>query len=72
MKARETDTMGRIFSVLAVGVSLIGTMNGLSRSATELALEHRGCCSHHHGVCGCENDRAKCCDGELSPTCGCD
>ncbi len=35
-------------------------------------LEHRGCCSHHGGVCGCKNDRAVCCDGQLSPTCGCD
>jgi len=35
-------------------------------------VEHRGCCSHHHGVCGCKNDRAVCCDGQLSPTCGCD
>jgi hypothetical protein len=35
-------------------------------------LEHRGCCSHHQGVCGCEGGRAKCCDGSLSPTCGCD
>lgn len=35
-------------------------------------LERRGCCSHHNGVCGCEGGRAKCCDGSLSPTCGCD
>jgi hypothetical protein len=34
--------------------------------------EHRGCCSHHHGVCDCKDDRAVCCDGQLSPTCGCD
>jgi len=34
-------------------------------------LEKRGCCSHHHGVCGCEDGRAKCCDGQLSPSCGC-
>jgi len=34
--------------------------------------EHRGCCSHHQGVCGCEGGRAKCCDGTLSPSCGCD
>ena len=32
----------------------------------------RGCCSHHKGVCGCESGRAKCCDGTLSPSCGCD
>jgi hypothetical protein len=33
----------------------------------------RGCCSHHGGVCGCAGDAhaLKCCDGELSPTCGC-
>ena len=34
-------------------------------------LERRGCCSHHHGVCGCEGGSLKCCDGSLSPTCGC-
>ena len=32
----------------------------------------RGCCSWHGGVCGCKNGRALCCDGTLSPTCGCD
>lgn len=32
----------------------------------------RGCCSHHGGVCGCSGGRALCCDGTLSPTCGCD
>ena len=35
-------------------------------------IERRGCCSHHGGVCGCRNGRALCCDGTLSPTCGCD
>jgi hypothetical protein len=34
-------------------------------------VNKRGCCSWHGGVCGCENGRAKCCDGTLSPTCGC-
>jgi len=36
------------------------------------SIERRGCCSHHGGVCGCEKGRALCCDGRLSPTCGCD
>lgn len=36
------------------------------------ALERRGCCSWHKGVCGCSGGRAVCCDGTLSPTCGCD
>jgi len=35
-------------------------------------LFKRGCCSHHGGVCGCREGRALCCDGTLSPTCGCD
>lgn len=34
--------------------------------------ERSGCCSHHGGVCGCTNGRAQCCDGTLSPSCGCD
>ena len=39
---------------------------------TLLEVERRGCCSHHGGVCGCSDGRALCCDGSLSPTCGCD
>lgn len=33
----------------------------------------RGCCSWHNGVCGCDSSagRLRCCDGSLSPTCGC-
>jgi hypothetical protein len=34
--------------------------------------QRRGCCSHHGGVCGCRSGRALCCDGQLSPSCGCD
>lgn len=35
-------------------------------------VEKRGCCSHHHGVCGCsEGHMTLCCDGTTSPTCGC-
>ena len=33
--------------------------------------QRRGCCSHHGGVCGCSHSRAVCCDGTLSPSCGC-
>jgi len=35
-------------------------------------VEHSGCCSHHHGVCGCSKGHAECCDGSQSPSCGCD
>lgn len=34
-------------------------------------VEKSGCCSWHGGVCGCEGGRAVCCDGILSPSCGC-
>ena len=34
--------------------------------------QRRGCCSWHGGVCGCSGGRALCCDGTLSPSCGCD
>ncbi|MBN1663424.1 MAG: hypothetical protein JW943_07480 [Deltaproteobacteria bacterium] len=34
--------------------------------------QRRGCCSHHGGVCGCQDGRALCCDGTVSPSCGCD
>jgi len=38
-----------------------------------LLLARRGCCSHHGGVCGCDEsvDRIECCDGTLSPSCTC-
>ncbi|MBW2602690.1 MAG: hypothetical protein JRE28_00030 [Deltaproteobacteria bacterium] len=38
-----------------------------------LDLARRGCCSHHGGVCGCDEatDRIICCDGTLSPSCTC-
>ncbi len=36
-------------------------------------IARSGCCSHHHGVCGCDQsiDRIKCCEGTLSPSCTC-
>lgn len=39
---------------------------------TKDELQRRGCCSHHGGVCGCQEGRAICCDGTPSPSCGCD
>ncbi len=39
---------------------------------TEEKIAGRGCCSWHGGVCGCSSSgRAVCCDGQLSPSCGC-
>jgi hypothetical protein len=43
----------------------------LSQNASKEELAQQGCCSHHGGVCGCSGGRAACCDGALSPSCGC-
>jgi len=45
-----------------IAIFFLGDNKGVNRS---------GCCSWHQGVCGCSNGRALCCDGTLSPTCGC-
>ena len=37
----------------------------------QLLIAKSGCCSWHHGVCGCRGGRVVCCDGTLSPTCTC-
>lgn len=44
----------------------------IAKNATAEELQRSGCCSWHDGVCGCSNGRAVCCDGSLSPSCGCD
>ena len=41
-------------------------------SAKPYEEQRSGCCSWHGGVCGCSSGRALCCDGTLSPSCGCD
>jgi hypothetical protein len=34
-------------------------------------VERRGCCSWHGGICDCWLGRVVCCNGTLSPSCGC-
>ena len=63
--------MRRIVMLLVVGLGLGVGAAAYSGTWSPWA-EHRGCCSHHSGVCGCSKGRATCCDGSLSPTCGCD
>lgn len=57
--------------VLLGGSTFSNCLNVMSGERGE-SVERRGCCSHHGGVCGCEKGRALCCDGRLSPSCGCD
>ncbi len=69
MKLFGTGVLGL---VLLGGSTIIDCASGKSGERSLLSIERRGCCSHHGGVCGCEKDRALCCDGRLSPSCGCD
>lgn len=65
----------KLFCVGALGLMLLGgsTFADCPGQVSEQnSVERRGCCSHHGGVCGCEKGRALCCDGRLSPSCGCD
>ena len=68
----------KLFCVGAFGLMLLGGSNfadcpgSVSEQHTLLSGERRGCCSHHGGGCWCEKGRALCCDGRLSPSCGCD
>jgi hypothetical protein len=41
------------------------------KTGDKAKIAQSGCCSWHSGVCGCSNGRAECCDGTLSPSCGC-
>lgn len=41
------------------------------QAGDKAVIAQSGCCSHHQGVCGCSSGRAQCCDGVLSPSCGC-
>jgi hypothetical protein len=68
MIARTALFVG-VFSLLAHATT--GAMAN-PRPEPNPTPERPGCCSHHQGVCGCVNNRAKCCDGSLSPSCGCD
>ena len=42
------------------------------KSSKPVLVAKSGCCSYHHGVCGCASDGHQlCCDGAESPSCGC-
>lgn len=64
----------KILIIAIVGMFFIAifTVQNSKASAQCNLFNRRGCCSHHGGVCGCSSGRARCCDGSLSPSCGCD
>lgn len=58
----------KIVGVLGVFAVLL---TGMTSAPSDPGTEKRGCCSHHHGVCGCQAGQTMCCDGTPSPTCDC-
>lgn len=58
-----------VFVSALTAVLAVGSPGAAGVQAAQAA--RRGCCSHHHGVCGCSDSSLKCCDGTLSPTCTC-
>jgi hypothetical protein len=59
---------------LSVGVLFSGLLiasDQVSQNGQTIVIAKRGCCSHHGGVCGCSGDMQQCCDGTISPSCGC-
>jgi hypothetical protein len=64
-------TRSLLAGLLVVGIAQAVPVEVRKPQRIAVEVEKRGCCSHHKGVCGCEDGSAKCCDGMLSPTCGC-
>jgi len=61
----------RVACTFSVLILLTATIGPVGTTAKPEDPDGKGCCSRHGGVCGCSAGRAKCCDGNLSPTCGC-
>lgn len=63
-KAKNVDTEAAYIPLLS-----LNTVE--NKNITTNEADRSGCCSWHGGVCGCSGSRVLCCDGTLSPTCGC-
>ncbi|HEX6210978.1 MAG TPA: hypothetical protein VF136_09380 [Methylomirabilota bacterium] len=65
-----------LLATLALGVIawLAGPIAGSDDSClvpAASAAGRAGCCHYNKGVCGCQNGRARCCDGKVSASCRC-
>jgi hypothetical protein len=67
-----------MFTGLVLGGRILAPADPIAASPCTILMSSRstgpmksGYCAHHGGVCGCSGGRAKCCDGTLSPSCGC-
>lgn len=64
--------VGRFYQIFVFHNNILVAVESGSRidkSSPSHSLQ--GCCSWHKGVCGCRAGKVACCDGTLSPTCGC-
>lgn len=69
-------SIGLLFCISAFGSDAVIVdkkvdCDAISKSGNKELIAQSGCCSWHGGVCGCSSGRAQCCDGALSPSCGC-
>jgi len=63
-------TIMALFLGLQSNLGVFSTFDQPTLNGTVIAK--RGCCSHHGGVAGCNNNGSvKCNDGTTSPTCTC-
>jgi hypothetical protein len=61
-----------LFFPAYIAMSDLPTPSASCPTPITIDADARGCCSYHGGVCGCSaTGRAICCDGQLSPSCGC-
>jgi len=61
-----------VFSVIGISFFSIKPNQAFGQCDAN-PIQRSGCCSHHGGVCGCNQTyhRYQCCDGAISPSCGC-
>jgi hypothetical protein len=55
----------------AGGGGLLPGLDGGCAVPAAAAASTQGCCHYNKGVCGCEQGRARCCDGKVSASCRC-
>jgi hypothetical protein len=59
--------------LLSIAIAYAQSSPKTSSQPETIIIEKSGCCSHHGGVCGCDDatGRTACCDGTLSKSCQC-
>lgn len=71
MTRRRLIVLALAALVLGPGAWLALARDGACLVPAAAAAGTAGCCHYNQGVCGCENGRARCCDGKASASCRC-